>query len=192
MPRMLWTCREFKWQPLLCMFEGCDCRWLGILNTRCMLTVTDVQCKRVSSYLKHSWKPPHIVSCGGILVIWTSFTSLTWQHLSRLFVWKRSEGWHDRWLWEYGDCARVRVPYLLSCCHTSSEQTGALTWSNNQCLALDSLGSFRWITWCWLVSMAISLFLLLTHNAIRNKHGVYDVLPLEMNVPYHFCGSWQW
>ena len=43
---------------------------------------------------------------------------------------------------ESGECARVRVPYLVSC-HTSSEQTGALSWSNIQYLARDSLGSFR-------------------------------------------------
>ena len=172
-PRMLWKCREYKWQPLFCMFLGCDCRCLGIVNACCMLTVTDVRWKGVNGYLKHFWKPPHIVPCRGFHIIWNSFTSLTWQTLSRLYVWRRSEGWHDRWLQEYGECTRVRVPCLVGC-HTSSEQNGALSWSNIQYLALDSLGSFRWITRCWLVSMAIALLLLLTHNTTRNK-CVYDV-----------------
>jgi len=73
-PRMLRKCREFKWQPLLCMFWGCDFRWLGILNTCCMLTVIDIRCKRVNGYLKHLWKTPHMVSCRGFRVIWTSLT----------------------------------------------------------------------------------------------------------------------
>jgi hypothetical protein len=103
-PRTHWKCREFKWRPLLCTFLGCDCRWLGIVNACCMLTVTDVRCKRVNGYLKHFWKPPHIVPCRGFHVLWTSFTSSTWQPLSRLFVWRKSEGWHDRCVREWWVC----------------------------------------------------------------------------------------
>ena len=35
------------------------------------------------------------------------------------------------------------------------------------------------------------IVLLLDHNAIRNKRGVYDVPPIEMNIPHYLCGSWR-